>query len=81
MRRCQRQIQKERLTILRRPSAALAALSLDSEFGLRERVITACTLTPELAAEMATVRLVVFVDASVDEGGVTALEPAGAGDA
>lgn len=55
------------LTILRRPSAAQAALSLDSEFGLRERVITACTLTPELAATSAGQALLADTHAKVEK--------------
>ncbi|HTK73669.1 MAG TPA: hypothetical protein VL371_00325 [Gemmataceae bacterium] len=53
------------LTILRRPTKALAALSLDSEFGLRERVITACTLTPDLAATSAGQALLADTHAKV----------------
>src|SRR5437667_5329955 len=53
------------LTIVRRPSKALAALSLDSEFGLRERVITACTLTPDLAATSAGQALLADTHAKV----------------
>jgi hypothetical protein len=53
------------MTILRRPTKALAALSLDSEFGLRERVITACTLTPDLAATSAGQALLADTHAKV----------------
>src|SRR5438067_1141341 len=53
------------LTIVRRPSRTLAALSLDSEFGLRERVITACTLTPDVAATSAGEALLADAHAKV----------------
>jgi hypothetical protein len=55
------------LTILRRPTRALAALSLDSEFGLSERVITACTLTPDLAATSAGLALLTDTHAKVEK--------------
>jgi hypothetical protein len=41
------------LTIRRAPSRTIAALSLDEVFGLRERVVTALTLTPEEEATSA----------------------------
>src|SRR5437660_1661409 len=55
------------LTIVRRPSKTLAALSLDSEFGLRERVITASTLTPDLAATSAGQALLADTHAKVEK--------------
>jgi hypothetical protein len=55
------------LTVLRRPSWDLAALSLDAEFGLRERVITACSLTPELAATSAGQALLADAHARVEK--------------
>jgi hypothetical protein len=55
------------LTVLRRPTRNYAALSLDEQFGLRERVITACSLTPDLAATSAGQAVLADAHAKVEK--------------
>src|SRR5262245_7827358 len=55
------------LTIRRAPSRTIAALSLDEVFGLRERVVTALTLPPEMEATPAGQALLADAHARLKE--------------